>query len=89
MLRRTAQEVTEMVEHGAEPLAVTFDERLVRLALAQRRVRSRQLLPLGEDERGLDVHRLLTPQRSVVVERGNSIDWWHPAVSWFGDGTDE
>ena len=52
----------------AEPGVVALVGGLPRLALAQLRVRLRHLDEAAKDEVELDRHRLLAPQRAVVVE---------------------
>ena len=52
----------------AQPLQVAGVGGFVRLLIAQRQVRLGLLLESPEQEVELDVHRLLAPQRAVVVE---------------------
>ena len=57
----------------AQPLQVAGVGGLVRLLSAQRRVRLGLLLESPEQKVELDVHRLLAPQRAVVVEHRDTL----------------
>jgi hypothetical protein len=68
---------------------VTFGERLVRLAAGEGRIMLEHRFPLAENEVGLEVERLLTPERSVVVERRNAIRLRHERGAGFRRTADE
>ena len=66
------------------------EHRLERLLVLPVRILRRQRLDAVEDEGELDVHRLLDPQRAVVVEGGDALIHRHevrPALG--GDTRDE
>src|ERR1700722_13352663 len=56
---------------------IMFEHGLERLTLAQCRVLGRQLLHAVKGEEELSLKRLLTPERPIVVERGNAPGWRH------------
>ena len=57
----------------AHPVVVAFVGGLPGLALAQRRVRLGHLHEPAQDEVELDRHRLLAPERAVVVEHRQAV----------------
>ena len=56
-----------------QPGIVALVSRLPRLTILERRVLLRHLLQPAQDEVELDRHRLLAPQRSVVVEHSDAL----------------
>src|SRR5205823_1683365 len=59
--------------NALEERRVLLDDRLVRLLARERWLRLDLLFPLAEHEVELRRHRLLHPQRSVVVERRDPV----------------
>ena len=57
-----------LLQHRSEPAEVPLVRRLPRLLLAERRVGLGHLVEPAQDEVGLNRHRLLAPERAVVVE---------------------
>ncbi|MCY1344843.1 hypothetical protein D9M69_308900 [compost metagenome] len=75
---------------GREGFAIALEHRLERLLLLPFRVLGGQALDFVEGEQHLEVHRLLAPQRAVVVEHGNALGGRHVVPAALGGhGTDE
>jgi len=62
-----------LLHQRGEPRVVVLIGGLPRLALTQGRVGLRHLHEAAQDEVHLDRHRLLAPQRAVVVEDGDAL----------------
>ena len=69
--------VVVLVDRPAEPRVVLVVRRLPRLLRAQRLVLLRHLGEAHEDEAELDRHRLLAPERAVVVVHGDPLGRRH------------
>ena len=75
---------------GGEGLAIAFEHRLERLLLLPLRMLRRQALHLVQGEEHLEVHRLLAPQGTVVIEHGDALGWRHEVLAALaGHGFDE
>ncbi len=74
---------------AAEPVQVAGACRLIRLLLGQRRIGRRLLTEPADDEVELDVHRLLAPQRAVVVEDRDTGLWRDEIRAFGGDAPHE
>ena len=69
---------------------IAFEHGLERLLVLPFRVLRRQRLDAVEGERELEIHRLLGPQRAVVVEHGDAFGGRHEIRSGvLGDAPDE
>src|SRR4029077_21298404 len=58
-------------------LEVQLEQRLERLALLHRRIFLGELLYPRYEKKHLHLHRLLAPERPVVVKHGNALCGWH------------
>ena len=75
---RRHDELDEALLAGrGERLHVAFEYRLERLRVFPLGMLRRQRLDAVEREGELDVHRLLGPERAVVVEDGDALGWRH------------
>jgi hypothetical protein len=66
-----------LIHQGTEPAVVTLGYSLLWLPFGQLRPPGHHLRQAPQDEVELDRHRLLAPQRGVVVEHRNPFLWWH------------
>jgi hypothetical protein len=65
-----------LIHQGTEPAVVTLGYSLPWLPFSQLRPLGHHLRQAPQDEVELDRHRLLAPQRAVVVEHRNPFLWW-------------
>jgi len=72
---------TNVLKPFARSLQVAFEDRGERLLVLPLRVLWREHLDAVEDEQGLEIHRLLSPERSVVVERGDPLRLGHEVLA--------
>src|SRR5439155_7117710 len=83
----------DLLAERRERLHVVLEERLVRLAFAQRRVIGCELLQTMLREEQLNLHRLLAPERPIVVERRNALSRRHevraPFLRYTSDEVDD
>ena len=66
---------------GKHPLEIAREEGLERLLLFPFRMLRRERFDAVESERELEIHRLLGPQRAVVVEHGDAFRLGHKLLA--------
>ena len=80
-VRRGDDREDALCTSGSHTLHVAFEQRRKRLSRLPLRMLRRERLDAIEREDELKRHRLLGPERPVVVERGNPLRWLHKVLS--------
>src|SRR5262245_42131065 len=66
-----------LISAGQRAFEIAFDKRGERLCVLPLRMLRREGLDAVERKEKLEVHRLLGPERAVVIKRTEAIFWWH------------